>query len=129
MAIKIRSGDLRWKVRFDRRKALTGDTDGNPQGGYETFIIAKRVKLLPTRGGELTIGDRMAGKSSFDMWVPADSEARRVRPGDRIADITSDDPADWRLFRCAFAEIMDDRGEWILMQLEATTGEDGRDGR
>lgn len=127
MAVKVPSaGDLRWKVRFDRRERLSSDTDGNPLGDFKPLIASRRAKLLPTRGGELTVGDRMAGRSSFDMWVRADSETKRLRPSDRVVDTTPRDPSDWRAFDIKFAEVMDERGMWILMQLEATTGEDGR---
>ncbi|MGN6208833.1 phage head completion protein [Asticcacaulis sp.] len=127
MAVSVpTAGDLRWRVRFDRRATDSANTDGNPQGDWKPLIASRRAKLLPTRGGEITIGDRLAGRSSFDLWVRADSETRLIRPSDRVIDITSDDCTRHRVFDIRFAEVMDERGMWILMQLEATQGEDGR---
>lgn len=117
-------GALRSIVRFDRRARLTDDEDGQPQGDWQEFIASRRCELLPTRGGELTVGDRLAGRSSFDLKCRADPDTKLIRPSDRAVDIT--DPDNPRIFDIKFAEAMDGHQRWMLMQLESTTGEDGR---
>lgn len=127
MAVSVpTAGDLRWRVRFERRAPDAANTDGNPLGDFKVLIASRRAKLLPSRGGEITIGDRLAGRSSFDLWVRADSETRNIRPSDRVVDVTSSDCTRHRAFDIRFAEIMDERRQWLLIQCEATQGEDGR---
>ena len=117
-----RSGDCRTVVRFERRSAI--DKQGNRRGPFATLIEQRICQLVPNKGGEITVGDRLAGRSVFDLGIMNDNETIAVTNGDRVVDITNADAP--RYFEVKWAEAFDDRRQWILMQVEATTGEDGR---
>jgi|GEM_PF-3430558 len=125
MARTIQPGEMRHTLRFDRR-VETDDEAGNVKAGWQPIIPQRRAKCQPMSGGELVKGDRLAGRSAFDIWVRSDAETRRIRPEDRVVDITSDDPTAHRVMNIKFAEVWDEMGFWILIQAEAVRGDDGR---
>ncbi|WKL57241.1 hypothetical protein Q1W73_16485 [Asticcacaulis sp. ZE23SCel15] len=112
---------LKHKVRFDRRVDVLDDP-GFPKGAFKPFIAKRSAELQMTRGGELTVGERLAGQGSFDLFIRLDSETRHIRASDRVVDITSSDPSRHRVFEIKFAEDFD--SDWRLMQLVATAGSD-----
>ena len=118
------TGALRNRVRFERR-IEADDGQGNVRSSWGIVVATRSASLLPTRGGEIVVGDRLAGHSAFDLWLRADAETVTVRPDDRAVEIMQD--ASERIYDIRFAEVVDARGAWILMQVEATQGDDGRD--
>lgn len=105
------AGDLRDRVKFQRRVEVEDDY-GNTQGGWADLDISRAASLSPTRGGETVQAARVTGSAMWDCWVRSDSGTRSVNTGDRIVD--ERDPT--RVINITFAEDMDRRREWILMQ-------------
>ncbi len=112
MAVSAR--DLRQRIRVDRR-SQTLTAMGGP-GPWETLITSRAAKLAPRPigGGEVVLAGRLQGVAPFDCWVRYDSETAEIRPDDRVVDAR--DPT--RVFNVRFAEDMDGRRNWILLQLE-----------
>jgi head-tail adaptor len=105
-------GDLRERVIFQRRETVA-DGYGNTEGDW-VELGRRAARLRPTRGGEQIIAGRAQGVSLWDLWVRCDSLTRAVTTDDRVADAL--DPA--RVFNIRFAEDMDGKRQWILLQLE-----------
>jgi head-tail adaptor len=112
-ALSPHIGELRALVRFDRR-ITQPDGYGNAEADWQVLMPRCPAKLVPTRGGEQVIAARLQGVSSWDLWVRFDPATSEVRPGDRVVDVL--DPN--RIFAVRFAQDMDGRRRWILMQLE-----------
>lgn len=112
------AGDMRQAVQFQRRPEVA-DGYGNTQGDWQVLIARRAAKLVPTRGGEQVIAQRLQGQSSWDLFVRFDSQTSQVRPGDRVIDL--DDQIPGRAFAVRFAQDMDGRRVWLLLQL--TLGE------
>lgn len=109
------AGDLRHKVKFQRRPVGDDDGYGNPEGGFVDLGIVRSASLTPTRGGEDVQAGRVAGKASWDCWVRNDSGTRQITTGDRVVDAR--DPS--RAFNIRFIGDMDGDRTWLLMQLES----------
>ena len=80
------AGDLRHRVKFQRRPIDGDDGYGNPEGDFADLGIERSASLTPTRGGEDVQAGRVAGKASWDCWVRNDSGTRRITTGDRALD-------------------------------------------
>jgi hypothetical protein len=112
------AGGLRQRVWFERKQQLDpegpGDGAGNFQGDWKPICSARPASLLPTRGGEQIIAGRLQGTAVFDLWVRFDAETAAVQPGDRAVDAENDK----RQFAVRWAQDIDGRRRWILMQVE-----------
>lgn len=113
------AGDLRAKVKFQRRASGTDDY-GNPVSGWADLGIERRASLLPARGGEHVQAGRIAGKAQWDCWVRSDSGTRTINAGDRIVDARDAS----RTFNISFVGDMDGDRRWLLIQAESG-GADG----
>lgn len=109
-----RRSELRDRFRFERRTAPIDDGYGNTQSGWEPFVPARRVRLLPTLGGERVQADRLAGISAWTLDVPADRELRQVNNDCRAVD--DRDPS--RTFAIRSSLDLEGRGRWLTMTLE-----------
>jgi head-tail adaptor len=109
------AGELRARVRFER-KAAVNDGYGNAEGDWLPLIPSRAARLTPARGGEQVIGQRLQGVSAWDLWVRYDRETAAVTTDDRVVDAR--DASGNRSFAIRFAQDMDGRRRWILMQLE-----------
>lgn len=114
------AGDLRQRVKFQRR-LVADDTYGNTiSGAFSDLGVSRACSLSPTRGGESVQAGRLAGTASWDIWVRHDSGTLSLRVGDRA--INERDAS--QTFNIVFIGDMDGRLAWLLIQ--ATTG--GADG-
>ncbi|HAD84252.1 MAG TPA: head-tail adaptor protein [Brevundimonas sp.] len=109
------AGDLRQRVKFQRRPIAGDDGYGNPEGDFVDLGIARAASLAPTRGGEDVQAGRVAGKASWDCWVRQDSGTRQIMTSDRVVDARDGT----RVFNIRFIGDMDGDGVWLLMQLES----------
>lgn len=123
MALDPATRPLRDIVRFDRRVQVD-DGQGNRRGEWQTLVASHRADISPTRGGEIVVGDRVAGHSVFDVWLRRTPATAQIRPDDRMVQDTG---GILRIFDIKFAEAMTTDRDWILMQVEATQGDDGRE--
>lgn len=109
------AGDLRHRVKFQRRSKTGGDGYGNPDGDFVDLGIERAASLTPTRGGEDVQASRTTGRASWDCWVRNDSGTRQIVTGDRILDARDEN----RVFNIRFIGDMDGDRTWLLMQLES----------
>ena len=114
------AGDLRQKVRFERR-ADDLDRFGNAQGEWGDLGVTRSCSLTPTRGGESVQEGRATGSAMWDLWVRNDTGTRGVNTGDRVVDARDDE----RTFNIVFgpADMAGD-GQWLFLQLRSG-GADG----
>lgn len=108
-----RSGELRHKVAFDKRRDVT-DEYGNTQSAFvEQFVVAAKVQAK--FGGEAVTAARLVGQqpvtiivrqSSQTRQIAVDWRARDVRSGTEYAIRSIVDPDDRR----AFFEILTQTG-------------------
>lgn len=111
------AGDLRQKVKFQRRNA-GDDGYGNAEGDWADLDIIRSCSMAPTRGGETVQAGRLTGTALWDIWVRAGSAAKSLAVGDRAIDVRDQT----RVFNIVFGPAdMDGRNTWLLLQ--ATTGE------
>ena len=109
------AGDLRHRVKFQRRPIDGDDGYGNPEGDFADLGIERSASLTPTRGGETVQAGRVAGTASWDCWVRNDSGTRSLRTGDRAVE-TRDDG---RTFNIVFIGDMDGDRAWLLIQMKS----------
>lgn len=111
--------DLRERIRVDRRSQTPTARGG--QGDWETLIDSRRASLKPRPigGDESVLAARVQGTAMFDCWVRYDSDTATIRPDDRVVDLRDTS----RVFNVRFAQDMDGRRTWILMQLELGVAE------
>jgi hypothetical protein len=107
-------GELKERVRIERRSAPIDDGYGNVQGGWETFVPSRRVRLLPTRGGEAVQADRLQGISAWVLDVPADSLVRLVTDDMRVVD----DRDASRIWAVRSVLDLEGRDRWRTLTLE-----------
>lgn len=109
------AGDLRQKVKFQRRANTGGDGYGNTEGPWGDLSIERSCSLTPSRGGETVQAGRLAGSAAWDLWLRADSGTRTLKVGDRAVD--SRDAT--RVFNIRFGPSdMDGTNTWLFLQLE-----------
>jgi len=110
-----RIGALRDRVRIERRADDdAGDGAGNYEGEWETLIETRRARIVPRKGGEQVIADRLTGVSSFDVWMRFDRISAQIRAGDRLVNCNDES----RILRIRFAEAMDEPRRWLLLQCD-----------
>lgn len=78
------SGDLRWKIAFDRRSD-DGDEAGNEQGEFEEqFVVSAKVQAK--FGGESVTAARLTGQQPVTITVRQSSQTRLIRENWRARD-------------------------------------------
>lgn len=115
------AGDLRDRVRFERRASAQNDIGGT-SGDWEVLIDSRRANLLPTSTGrgETVLAQRLQGVAMFDLWVRSDRKTREVTTDDRVVDARDET----RVFAIHWAQdayglgLVKRRLEWVLMQIE-----------
>lgn len=115
------AGDLKQRVSFSRRTGQT-NVGGVVKTNFATLIDSRRGRLIPLRGGEQVQADRMTGTSFWELTIRSDAATRLVTTDDRVTDAR--DPT--RFFDIRFAEDLEGRGRWIVMQLEKGIGDGGQ---
>lgn len=109
------AGDLRQKVKFQRRADRRNDGYGNVEGSWVDLPIERSCSLTPTRGGESVQASRLTGSAMWDLWIRADSATRTLQVGDRVVDVRT--PG--RVFNIRFGPSdMDGRNTWLFLQIE-----------
>jgi hypothetical protein len=106
-------GELVATVRFEER-APTVNFGGVVRDDWQTFCPTRRVRLLPTRGGELTIADRLAGVSAWVLDVPADSLVRQITTDMRVVDENDET----RVFAIRSSLDLNGKEAWRTMTLQ-----------
>lgn len=109
-----------------QRRLTTVSPIGGTAGAWSTIVRPHRVKLnpmTPRRGSEETvIAARLQGMSLWDCWIRFDGQTAGILQQDRVCDVRAglDANGDYlRTFNIRFAEDLEGRNLWFLLQLEA----------
>jgi hypothetical protein len=90
-----------------------------------TIIPSRAASLKPMqvrRGdAEQVIAARLQGTALWDCWVRFDSLTRTIKASDQVCDKATlmPDGSYGATFRVRFAEDMDQRRQWMFLQVEA----------
>jgi head-tail adaptor len=86
-----RSGELRYRVAFDKRLDVNPDAPddyGNTQSEFvEQFVVA--AKVVARFGGEAVTAARLAGQQPVNITVRQSSQSRQVTTDWRARDVRS----------------------------------------
>lgn len=107
--------DDAWEQEDDAWSADDGDGAGNYERGWRTLIESRSARIADTRGGEEVRAGRLAGVGSFDIWLRADVETKKITAGDRVIDAR--DGA--RIFNIRWVGSLDSKGRFLLLQCQA----------
>ncbi|WP_299009937.1 hypothetical protein [uncultured Caulobacter sp.] len=113
--------ELRQRVRIERRGAGK-NVGGVVKDQWTTAVEDRRVRLLPQRGGDAVIADRVAGVSIWIMDIPADSQVRAIGGGVGLRVVDARDVG--RTFKILSCLDLEGRDRWrtLTLQLGATDG-------
>lgn len=79
------AGQLRERLRFEARGAVTDDGFGNVEDTWASkFTCAARI--MPLKGSETVIGQRLAGVQPVIITIRSCCKAREVSPAWRAVD-------------------------------------------
>lgn len=117
------TGELKWRVRFERRDPAGANVGGVVRALFKPLVASRRCRLLPVRGGEVVQEARAQGVSSFELTVRRDRSTAQVTTDDCVVDARDEA----RVFDVKWSQDLEGRGNWLVMQLELGTG-DGRQG-
>lgn len=84
LQVAISPGQLREKVTFERRKPAD-DGYGNVQADWQSLWQCA-ARIMPLRGGEAVLGQRLAGKQPVVITVRSASALKDLTTGDRVVD-------------------------------------------
>ncbi|MDB5733343.1 MAG: phage head-tail adaptor [Variovorax sp.] len=103
------SGDLRDRMRFERR-AVTADEYGNDVAGAFEPQFTRWAQLVPARGSEQVIASRLEGVQPVTVRVRWDSQTGSITPDWRAVDTRSG-----RVYAIKTAADPDRRRQWMEM--------------
>lgn len=75
------AGELRERVRFERRRENGDDGYGNVQYEWQRIAGPMTARIKPARGGEQVLADRLSGVEVFEIIVRWFSKTRITDPG------------------------------------------------
>src|SRR5262245_66425194 len=81
------AGELRERVRFDRRMTVADDGYGNTLGQWEEFAGPCAARIAPTAGSEETLADGQAALGNVEITIRSCAMARQINPGDRAVNV------------------------------------------
>jgi head-tail adaptor len=111
------SGDLRFRVRFDRQVEATDPAGGTLTSWVEQFT--RWADIRPMRGSEPVISQRLTGVQPVLIIVRADSQTRAMDSSWRAVEMLNGTPV--RYYALKTAEDMERRLDFITMVAEAGT--------
>jgi head-tail adaptor len=112
------AGKRRQIVLMQRREALD-DGFGNEVSGPFQTVFESTAELIPLKGGEPVIAERLTGTQPYIVRIPSCTAAREVSTAWRIVDKRA--PA--RVFNITSVADMDQKNRMI--DIMATQGEAG----
>lgn len=114
----ITPAQLRERIRIDRKAADATDDYGNPTpGDWETLIAAQPARIMPVRGGEQVLADRLTGTVVYEITLRESAANRGISAGDRAMN-----PRTGEAFNIKHPPVNpDERGRFLTFQVEAGT--------
>lgn len=111
------SGDLRHRVRFERRAAVS-DGYGNTQGGFvELCTVWARVAPKSSRSEAVQAG-RLAGEALYSIQVRSSAATRAITTSDRAVMVSDGPVPAGQIFNIRFAGDLTGRGELVTFDAE-----------
>lgn len=81
----MQGGDLRHKVRFERRQDVD-DGYGNVHGAWVALFDPVKARIIDRSGNEAVQAAALTGTRVVYIWVRSSSETRQVTERDRVVD-------------------------------------------
>jgi head-tail adaptor len=81
------TGELRERVRIERRATITDDGYGNTRGAWALFLGPVAARIAPATGSEEVLADRPAGIQPAEITIRWSRVARDIQPQDRVVDV------------------------------------------
>lgn len=117
------AGDLRWRVRFEKRTEVEHELGGTTSGWDTKFT--RYACLKPMRGGEGVQQQRLQGTQPVLIIVRRDSQTKLIDPSWRAVELLNNIPI--RFYALKTAEDMERDNRFITMIGEQGAA-DGGDG-
>jgi SPP1 family predicted phage head-tail adaptor len=115
MAVPANSGDLRFRVRFDKQTETADPYGGTVSAWTEQFT--RWADIRPMKGGEGVQAQRLVGTQPVLILVRYDSETKTIDPSWRAVEMLNDEPI--RYYGLKTAEDMERQRQFITMIAEA----------
>jgi head-tail adaptor len=80
------AGELRERLRFERRPTTADDGYGNVEGGWRV-MFEEYARVRPMTGSETVISARLAGVQPVRMTVRSSTRTRQITTGWRAVDM------------------------------------------
>ena len=81
----MRAGQMRDRVRVERRDQDAVDAWGNPDtGAWETVVTAQAARLVPQGGDEQVRADRLTGAVRYEVVLRWSAANAGIRDGDKF---------------------------------------------
>lgn len=119
------SGDLKWRVRFDKQVAVGGDPYGGSLNNEWVEQFSRAAEITPLKGSEPVIAQRLTGSQPALIKVRFDSMTRTIDPSWRAVEMLNGTPV--RYYALKTAEDMERQRQFITMMAVAGDA-DGGDG-
>lgn len=118
-----RRAELRARVQVLGRSPTSKNVGGVIRRGWDVVVPDRMARLLPQRGGDAVIADRVAGVSIWTMDVPACSAIRAIGDGAgmRVQDVR--DPR--RQLAIKSCLDLEGRDRWRTLTLELVADDGG----
>jgi head-tail adaptor len=83
------TGELRERVRIDRRAAIPDDGYGNTQGAWAEFIGPVAARIAPAAGSEDVLAERLQGLQPVEITIRYSRQAAAIQTQDRAVNVRS----------------------------------------
>lgn len=116
-----RRAELKARVRIERSGPTSKNKGGVIRRDHLEVVGDRMARLLPQRGGDAVIADRVAGVSIWIMDVPADSAIRGIGDGAGMEVIDCRDES--RRFSIKSCLDLEGRDRWRTLTVELVLGD------
>lgn len=120
MAIKraeeLGAGDLKHRVRFERRQAID-DGAGNEESGAWLPQFTRSAYIALSKGGESVMAARLQGTSPALIVVRFDSSSRQITPDWRAVELHGDGRE--TVYAIRQAQDMERQRRWMTILCES----------
>jgi len=110
----MNAGEMRERVRFERRQASGDDGYGNVLYDWQSIAGPVAARIKPARGDEEILAQRLAGVAVFEIIVRWATEIAAVLSGDRcVNDRTG------LIYNIKTIQNMDEHKRYFTLTVEA----------
>lgn len=113
------AGDLRFRVRFDKRTEVEGSYGGKQSDWSAQFT--RWADIRPLKGSEPVVAKRLTGIQPVIIIVRRDSDTETITSGWRACEVDGD--AVLRTYALKTAVDMERNQEFITMMAESGAGD------